>query len=78
MESLVAGVGPWAERHIDGVAARYRMRGSLSHVHTTQPSLRGPFQQSTAAKESTTAGFEPARAMPNRFRVYRLNRSATL
>ena len=28
-------------------------------------------------KKSTSAGFEPARAMPNRFLVYRLNRSAT-
>ena len=28
-------------------------------------------------KNSHSAGFEPARAEPNRFLVYRLNRSAT-
>ena len=29
-------------------------------------------------KESTPAGFEPARAKPNRFLIYRLNHSATV
>ncbi|PTQ34717.1 hypothetical protein MARPO_0077s0045, partial [Marchantia polymorpha] len=29
-------------------------------------------------RRASTAGFEPARAMPNRFQVYRLNHSAKL
>jgi hypothetical protein len=48
------------------------------------PSALGPWTpcencswQLLVHQNTTSAGFEPARAMPNRFLVYRLNRSAT-
>ena len=39
---------------------------------------RGEIKPKIKEKNSTTAGFEPAREDPNGFQVHRLNHSATL
>ena len=55
-----------------------RHESCLHHISTHNNFILLKFYLFAIIKDSTPAGFEPARAKPNRFLIYRLNHSATV